>query len=68
MTDLELHSKTDRELLLLAVLKLNETCRAVERHERILEGNGKPGIKAQVRWMWLIFGGAWAIFLVYLKR
>jgi len=68
MTDINIHAKTDRELLILAVTKLNGICDTVGQHDRDLNGNGKMGMKAQVRILWLLAGGVWATFLVFIKR
>lgn len=67
MTDIELHAKTDRELLVMAVTKLNESCRMLERHEKILEGNGRMGLKSQVRLLMILASGIWAVVLIYIK-
>ena len=67
MSDIELHAKSDRELLLIAIGKLNGICDKVERHELALEGNGKMGLKSQVRILWLLASGVWAVALVWIK-
>lgn len=67
MTDIDIHAKTDRELLIMVVGKLNGLCDCVDRHDKDLNGNGKIGMKAQVRILWLLAGGVWAAFLVLLK-
>ena len=55
MTDIELHAKTDRELLIMVVDKLNTLAELVGKHEKCLAGNGWPGLKFQVRVMWAAF-------------
>ena len=67
MTDIDIHAKTDRELLIMVVGKLNTLCDCVSQHDKDLNGNGKMGVKAQVRILWIMAGGVWAAFLVLLK-
>ncbi len=55
MNDIELHAKTDRELLIMVVDKLNGVCNSVVKHEKTLAGNGVPGLVFQVRVMWAAF-------------
>ena len=55
MTEIELHAKSDRELLLLAVQKLNAVCPLVEKHEKFIYGNGTPGVRTQVYILWGCF-------------
>jgi len=55
MTDLDINAKTDRELLIMAIDKLNYVCSKVERHDKWLAGNGLPGIRFQVWVLWGVF-------------
>ena len=55
MTDIDISAKTDRELLIIAVEKLNNVCAKVERHDKWIHGNGIPGAKFQVWLMWAVF-------------
>lgn len=55
MADIEIHSKTDRELLIMIVGKVNTTCEQVEALTKWKEGNGMPGAQFQLRVMWLCF-------------
>jgi hypothetical protein len=64
MTDLDIHAMTDRELLIQIAGKLNNTCDKVDKHDVILEGNGKWGIKTQVRILWLLACGLWSLAIL----
>lgn len=55
MTDIEIHSKTDRELLIMIVGKVNMTCDQVDALTKWKEGNGFPGAQFQIRIMWGVF-------------
>ena len=54
MTDIELHAKTDRELLLIAIGQLNNLCHTQERHAKTLYGNGWPGLVFRVSLLWVL--------------
>lgn len=54
-TELEIQAKSDRELLIMMVDKLNTSCRLVEKHDKWINGNGIPGAKFQVWVMWGVF-------------
>ena len=58
--DLDLNAKTDRELLLIAVQRLNTLCHRVSRVEEWKEGNGVPGAQFQLRVLWIVFLGVLA--------
>ena len=64
MTDLDISAKSDRELLIMVVDKLNNICNKVERHDKWLSGNGIPGMRFQVWVLWAVFlavvGKLWA--------
>ena len=53
--DIRLEAKSDRELLIMLVDKLNHVCGKVDKHDRWLAGNGVPGIRTQVYIMWAVF-------------
>lgn len=55
MSDLEIKNLSDRELLILINEKLSQVCHKVDRHNKIILGNGVPGLRAQVWAMWGIF-------------
>lgn len=55
MTDLDINAKTDRELLIMVVDKLNHMCNKVDRHDKWINGNGVPGAKLQVWVLWAVF-------------
>lgn len=65
--DIDIHAKSDRELLIMVVNKLNGMCDSVEKHERTLYNNGF-GIAAQVRVLWILALGIWSIFLVWARK
>lgn len=44
MEKIELEQKSDRELLIMAVLQQNHIIDMVATHHKTLYGNGKPGI------------------------
>jgi hypothetical protein len=68
MTDIEIHAKSDRELLILVVEKLNTMCDKVKRLDKSVHGNGLPGIRAQVWVLWGIFVvGGGAVVINYIK-
>jgi hypothetical protein len=68
MDDIELHAKSDRELLILAVEKLNTMCHRVNKLDRAVHGNGVPGLKAQVWVLWGIFSvGGGMVVINYIK-
>ena len=67
MTNLDINAKSDRELLIIAVEKLNHVCGRVDKHEAIFYNKGY-GIIFQVRALWLIASGVVAVFLVYVKK
>ncbi len=54
-TELEIEAKSDRELLIMMVDKLNSSCRLLEKHDKWINGNGKPGAKVQIWVMWAVF-------------
>ena len=54
-TELEIEAKSDRELLIMMVDKLNNSCRLLEKHDKWINGNGKPGAKFQIWVMWAVF-------------
>ena len=64
MTDLDINAKTDRELLIMVVDKLNSICNRVDKHDKWLAGNGTPGLRFQVWVLWCVFlavlGKVWA--------
>lgn len=55
MTDMEIHAKTDRELLIMIVGKVNTVCDNVDGLTKWKDGNGMPGAQFQIRVMWLCF-------------
>ena len=55
MDDLDLDAKTDRELLLMAVQRLNTACEDVKSLKKWRDGNGLPGAKFQIAVMWAVF-------------
>jgi len=55
MTDIDIHAKTDRELLVMIVGRLNSTCDKVDKVITWKEGNGTPGAQFQLRVMWACF-------------
>jgi hypothetical protein len=65
MTDLDINAKTDRELLIMVVDKLNNICNRVDRHDKWLSGNGVPGMRFQVWVLWFVFlavlGKVWGL-------
>jgi hypothetical protein len=44
MEKIELEQKSDRELLIMAVLQQNQIIDMVVTHHKTLYGNGKPGL------------------------
>ena len=68
MTDLEIHAKTDRELLVMACMQLNDVCKKVVKLDKAVHGNGKIGIKTQVYILWGIFiVGGGMVAVTYIK-
>jgi len=61
--DIRLEAKSDRELLIMLVDKLNHVCGKVDKHDKWLSGNGTPGLRFQVWVLWASFIGALAIAL-----
>lgn len=59
--NIDLNAKSDRELLLIAVERLNSLCHKVERIRKWKEGNGVPGAQFQ---LWVL----WAAFLAVLAK
>lgn len=57
MSDIEIHSKSDRELLIMVVSKLNTLCEIQRQHDRWILGNGIPGAKTQLYILWGCFIG-----------
>ena len=55
MEDLDLNAKSDRELLLMAVQRLNTTCDDVRSLKKWRDGNGLPGARFQIWVLWAIF-------------
>lgn len=55
MDDLDLNAKSDRELLLIAVQRLNGVCGEVESLKKWRDGNGVPGARFQIAVMWAVF-------------
>jgi len=49
---IELEAKSDRELLIMAVMKLNHVGEDVIKCKRAIWGNGKFGIKFQMVILW----------------
>jgi hypothetical protein len=64
---LPLEKLSDRELLLLACQTLNALCDRQDTHDKVLFGNGMPGLKSQVLFLWLLAGGLWAVVLAVLS-
>jgi len=62
-----LDNLTDRELLILAVQSMNTLAERQGIHDKVIFGNGWPGLKAQVFWLWLLVGGVWAAALAILS-
>ena len=67
MTDIDISAKTDRELLIMVVDKLNTMCNRVDKHDKALYNNGY-GALFQIRMLWTLALGAWALILVYFKK
>lgn len=61
--DIRLEAKSDRELLIMLVDKLNHVCGKVDRHDKWLAGNGTPGLRFQVWVLWACFVGAISLAL-----
>jgi hypothetical protein len=61
MTDIELHAKSDRELLMMAVQRLNSVCTKIEKHDLVLYNEGW----AQVKGLLILVGASWAMFLIW---
>lgn len=57
MDDIELTAKTDRELLIILVEKVNASCKKLEKHDLWINGNGIPGARFQVYVLWAVFIG-----------
>ena len=53
MTDIELHAKSDRELLIMLVDKVNTSCAIIQKHDKSLYGNGLPGLVFQAFALWI---------------
>lgn len=66
--DIDIHAMTDRELLIMAVGKLNGVCSKTEQFDKDINGNGKMGIKSQVRILWILACGLWAVALVVIRE
>lgn len=65
MTDIELHAKTDRELLILVATKLNGVCVVAEDLKNDINGHDNSwGIKTQVRILWGLAVGVWSVVLI----
>jgi hypothetical protein len=62
-----LDALSERELLIICVTKLNSLSVSYRSMEDTVFGTPTTaGIKAQVGWLWLVAGGAWALMLVAL--
>ena len=48
------------------MIRLEPICEQVKKHEKTLY-NGGWGITAQVKVLWVIIPGIWAIFLIWFK-
>ena len=48
MSDIDIDAKTDRELLIIAVSKLNKSCEWQEKADKTIYGNGVPGLVFRV--------------------
>jgi hypothetical protein len=57
MTDIDITAKSDRELLIMVVDKLNSIERLAYRHNKWIEGNGLPGARFQLWVLWTAFLG-----------
>lgn len=53
--DINLNAKTDRELLIIAVERLNALCHKVEKVRKWKDGNGVPGAQFQLWVLWMVF-------------
>jgi hypothetical protein len=51
----------------MLVEKVNPLCTKVEKHDVSLYNSGW-GIASQVKVLWLLAGGLWALCLVYLRN
>lgn len=68
--NIDISAKTDRELLIMVVDKLNGLCGKVVKLDKTVHGNGKPGLQTHVLLLWvsiliIAFGGTEAISLVF---
>jgi len=55
MNDIDINAKTDRELLIMVVEKLNAVCHEQKKIDRWVHGNGVPGAKFQLYILWAVF-------------
>jgi hypothetical protein len=65
MTDIELSKLSDHDLLITIAQEVKHLTAGKDRTDRILFNSGF-GIIFQVRVLWLLAGGGWALFLVLL--
>ena len=63
MAENEIHNMKDHDLLVMVAQKLNDHCKIVEKHDKVLYNNGS-GIVTQVKILWLLAGGLWTIVVV----
>jgi len=67
--EIDVSAKTDRELLIMVVDKLNSVCSKVNKVDKAVHGNGVIGLKTQVLILWcalfaLMLGGKDAIAML----
>lgn len=66
MEKIDLEAKSDRELLLLVAAQQNEVVTMLKKHDCVLFNNGW-GMVSQVKVLWGIAAGLWAVALVMLR-
>ena len=52
--ELDITAKTDRELLIMVVDKLNSVCSKVNKVDKAVHGNGRPGLQTHVMLLWVM--------------
>jgi hypothetical protein len=52
--EINLAAKTDRELLIMVVDRLNSVCLKVNKVDKAVHGNGKPGLQTHVMLLWVM--------------
>ena len=69
MNDINIRGLSDHDLLIMIVDKINSISNSKDRSDRILYGGGFWfGLITQVRILWLLACGGWAVCLILLAK